>query len=121
MVPRSVNVYLPSGDGTLFQHADARVQGAEQFAGDCQALQAAFRRWTPRPGAHFRELTEACALLSMEPAAATQLVASLHSQPADERGSCPALTALQVLLKILKKNQHHFFHCFRTYLTKVSH
>ncbi|KAK9853117.1 hypothetical protein WJX84_011625 [Apatococcus fuscideae] len=71
-------------------------EGAEQFAGDCQALQAAFRRWTPRPGAHFRELTEACALLSMEPAAAAQLVASLHSQPADERGSCPALTTLQV-------------------------
>ncbi|KAK9861218.1 hypothetical protein WJX84_003647 [Apatococcus fuscideae] len=71
-------------------------EGAEQFAADCQALQEGFRRWTPRPGAHFRELAEACALLRMQPAAAADLLRSLHSQAADERGSCPALTSLQV-------------------------
>ena len=72
------------------------VQGAQQFAGDCQALQECFRRWTPRPGAHFRELAEACALLTMEPAAAADVGRRLQAETADERGSCPSLAALQV-------------------------
>lgn len=74
------------------------MQGAQRFAADCQALQEGFRRWTPRPGAHFRELAEACAMLCMQPAAAADLLRGLQSQSADERGSCPALTALQVRL-----------------------
>lgn len=72
------------------------LQGAQQFAGDCQALQECFRRWTPRPGAHFRELAEACGLLNLEHAAAAELSSQLQSQPADDHTTCPPLAAIQV-------------------------
>ena len=42
------------------------MQGAAQFAADCEAVMALLQPYTPRPTAHFRELCDAARLLTLQ-------------------------------------------------------
>jgi hypothetical protein len=53
-----------------------------------------FRLYTPRPGMHFRELREAAALLTLEPAAAAQLGAALDGEGASAALCAPGVSRL---------------------------
>ena len=72
------------------------MQGAQQFATDCTAVTQAFGKWTPRPAAHLRELSDAVTLLLLDPASARSLANVLdadasrqHGQEALQNGLAP--------------------------------
>ena len=43
-----------------------RLQGAAQFAADCEAVLVLLQPYTPRPAAHFREVCDAARLLTLQ-------------------------------------------------------
>lgn len=61
------------------------MQGALQFQTDVSALFSILQPYTARPSAHFRELAEACTLLTLEPEAAAALAESMSSPSAAEQ------------------------------------
>lgn len=73
-------------------HSD--TQGARRFAADVRALIAVFQPYTLRPAAHFREASEAAALLGDDEARASALA---HTLAGDPEGAGPLLNHMGVL------------------------
>ena len=60
------------------------LQGARRVAADCALLLGAFQPYTAKPAAHFRELTEACTLLTAELQVAGELARQLAVSPPEQ-------------------------------------
>ena len=71
------------------------ASGARQLATDVDALLRVFAPYTPRPRAHFRELAEAAALLSLPPERAAGVRAAVAAAAAAEEEAAAAAGAEQ--------------------------
>uniref|UniRef100_A0A061SJF9 Uncharacterized protein n=1 Tax=Tetraselmis sp. GSL018 TaxID=582737 RepID=A0A061SJF9_9CHLO len=71
-------------------------EGAERFAADCKAIVSVFKPFAPRPGAHFKELREACKLLLLGEDEAEALEAALDGGEAGGEGPAGMLRALGI-------------------------
>ena len=56
------------------------MQGAAQFAADCEAVMALLQPYTPRPTAHFRELCDAARLLTLQQDRVRRITAFMEQQ-----------------------------------------
>ena len=59
-------------------------QGAQQLATDVSAITDVFLRFTHKPAAHFREITEAARLLTADEALASEAARQLGAGPSDQ-------------------------------------
>ncbi|KAK9798572.1 hypothetical protein WJX73_010536 [Symbiochloris irregularis] len=66
-------------------------QGSQQFATDVAAVIGVFQPWTPRPAAHFRELSDAVILLTMPQDQAHSFAASLGAAAEAHQGDAQGI------------------------------